>query len=464
MSGQSIQRIAIIGGGPSGLAATYRLSELRPDADVTLFEASSRLGGLIETVHLDGFLIERGADSFISTKPAGVNLAKRLGLEDELITPNNENRRSLIVRDGKPVGTPDNFHLLVPRSVQSVLDSELLSTSAKLRFLQEAAIPQGHGGEESLAGFTRRRFGAEFLEKIVQPITAGIYSADPEELSMAASLPQFLAMEREYGSLIAAGAVQRRAAEDDASGARYGLFVSFAEGMQRMIDVLAKAVDKHATVRMEQPVTAIERADEGWTVSSSDEQEVFDAVIVALPAFQAEKLLRTFDVGPIDEIPAASSAIVVTGHRKADVAHNLDAFGMVVPFCEERPVTAVSFASEKFPGRTPEGCVLLRTFIGGPHGRHLLSESHDTLVNTATKQLGELLGVQGEPMVALVADYPDASPQYTLGHLDRVAAIEEAVAQHDCLELAGASYRGVGFPDAIASGEAAVERLAAVSV
>lgn len=456
---RTIQSVAIVGGGPTGLSAAFRIHELQPDTDVTVFEASGILGGVIQTVERDGFLIERGADSFITTKPAGVEICRRLGIADELIAPNLENRRSLIVRDGKPIPTPLNFHLLVPRSVQAVLDSPLLSTAGKLRFLQEAAVPVGQEKDESLADFTRRRFGKEFLERIVQSITAGIYSADPEELSMAASLPQFLAMEREHGSLIAAGAVQRRELNDDASGARYGLFASFPTGMQRLFQTLGDRAKNSGDVRLNSPVSAVRPFGNQWIVTSPSGEETFDAVIVAISSHLANDLLDGIDLGPISSIPFASCAIVVTGHHVRNVDHPLDAFGMVVPFCEGRPITAVSFASKKFPGRTPKDHVLIRTFIGGPNGQRLLGQPDELLVQTAMENLEEILGVRGEPVVSLVTNYPDASPQYTLGHLNRVAQIEAAVAHLPGLELAGASYRGVGLPDAIESGERAAERL-----
>lgn len=455
-------RIAIIGGGPSGLAAAFGIEQRESGHDVTLYEAAGRVGGLIETVRQDGFLIERGADSFITTKPAGVRLCEQLGLEDKLISPNEENRRSLIVCDGAPVRTPDNFHLIVPRSVGSVLNSPLLSIAGKLRFLSEANQPVSDVVEESLARFTTRRFGAEVLERLVQPITAGIYSADPEELSMQASLPQFLAMEQRYGSLIAAGAAQRRAESEAASGARYGLFATFPEGLQFLIDKLEFAVREHCDIRLQSKIDSITQEAGRWRVQGTALEpinDVFDAVVLALPAYTVAKLCGELNLGPISEIKTASSAIVVTGHKASSVKHPLNAFGMVVPFTEHRPVTAVSFASQKFPNRTPAGHVLCRTFIGGPHGRKLLNASDEVLVETAREQLSQLLGVEGDPVTTLVSRYPDASPQYTLGHIDRVQQIESAVQDVAGLELAGASYRGVGIPDAIGSGDSAAARL-----
>ena len=440
--------VAIIGGGLSGLAAAVRLLDrgLAP----TLFEASDRLGGLIRTVRQDGFLIECGADSFITSKPGGVAFCRRLGLEDRLVRPLADNRRSLIVRDGRPVPTPSDFHLCVPRNVRAVLESPLLSVAGKLRLLQEPAVPASEAADESLLQFASRRFGRETLDRIIQPICAGIYSADPDELSMAATMSQFPAMVRRHGSLTAAGAVARRQDAEAASGARYGLFATLPGGLQELVDAAASEAAA-ADVRIATAVHEVVRDGRQWRVDG----ETFDAVIFAVPARVAAGLLSDA-VSDLAGIPFASSAIVVTGHRLSDIDHPCDAFGMIVPSTEERPVTAVSFASRKFAGRAPDGCVLLRTFVGGPHGRPLLGDE-EACREAALASLGDLLGVRGEPLTSRVVPYPAASPQYTLGHLDRVRRVRAAAASMPGLHLAGASYTGVGIPDAIASGEAAAD-------
>ena len=452
-SRSAARRIAVIGGGLSGLSAALRLRDAGFDGDVTLFEASGRLGGLIETVHQDGFLIERGADSFITTKPAAVRLCERLGIGNRLVRPNEANRRSLIVRNGAPVPTPDDFHLCVPRNVTAVLDSGLLSTAGQLRFLREPTVPPRTGdGDESLASFCTRRFGRETLDRIVQPIAAGIYSADPAELSMDATMPQFPALERTHGSLTEAGRVARRSDREAASGARYGLFATLPGGLGEMVGALADAVRQSCEVRLRSAVGPIERAAAGWLVAGGR----FDAVVVALPARVAATLLP--GVPDLGGIPASSSAVFTAGYRRDQFDHPLNAFGMVVPFTERSPVTAVSFASNKFPGRAPDGHVLVRVFVGGPHGKSHLS-SGEAIRSAAVGGLRSFLGLRGSETTSLTTPYPAASPQYTIGHADRVARIDVAVRDLPRVALAGASYRGVGIPDAVASGERAADDL-----
>ena len=451
-----MSRVAVIGGGLSGLAAALRLQDGGCDG-VVLLEKSRRLGGLIETVRQDGFLIERGADSFITTKPAGVAWVERLGLGDRLIGTRERNRRSLIVRGGRTYGTPADFHLCVPRNVQAVLDSPLLSTAGKLRFLREAAIPpHAAGGDESLASFAVRRFGRETLDRIIQPICAGIYSADPSQLSMQATMPQFLAMERQHASLIAAGVAARRQDSESASGARYGLFASFPNGLSELIDAAAAALTD-VDVQTGVTVKSAAATTDGWRLQFEETrpQLTVEAVVLAVSAPVVAAILGVA-AGELARVPYASSVIVASGYRLEEIGHPLNAFGMVVPTVEGRPVTAVSFASRKFHGRAPDGCVLIRTFLGGPHGRAILRDAA-ACRDAASTQLRELLDVRGEPLTTLVSPYLDASPQYVVGHRDRVERIRCEIAEQPRLEIAGTSLTGVGIPDAITAGQRAAE-------
>lgn len=465
-------RVAVIGGGLAGLTAALRLAELaresgRP-ADVTLFEASDRLGGAIETVREAGYLVERGADSFL-TKPAAVRLCERLGLAGELIPTDERYRGALVLRGGKPVRVPDGFNLMTPAKIWPVIKTSILSPAGKLRLLSEAFIPRrADDAEESLGAFVRRRLGRETFERLVQPLVSGIYTADPEKLSLAATLPRFIEMERRHGSLIRATLKNRSAmseGEANASGARYGLFAGLREGMEQLFAALRSQVREAATVKAGTRVTGVRRDADGWrvqAVGAVGADEPFHAVILAMPAHRAAGLLDGTDAELTSElraIPYASSAIVVTGHRFADVAHPLDAFGLVIPTIERCDVLAVSFASRKFPGRAPEGRVLLRTFVGGATRPEMLDRSDDDLVALVRRELDSLLGVRGTPDLTLVTRYENAMPQYHVGHLDRVRRIEAATARHPGLDLTGSAYRGVGIPDVIADAERAAENV-----
>ncbi len=479
--GSRAARIAVVGGGITGLAAAHRFLELAHDAqrplELTLYEASDRLGGVFGTRRIDDYAIETGADSFVTDKPWGVDLCRRLGLESRLIPLDARYRRALILHRGRTVPVPDGLNLLAPSSLRGLLTTPLLSWRGKLRAGAECFIPRGgNGDDESLAAFVRRRFGREMLEQIAQPIVGGIYTADPEKLSLAATLPRFLRMEQESGSLIRAARRQRgKAPARDDSGARYGLFVSLQDGMSELPDALAARVRANARIecgrtveRMRREVPSSGGADQstrrgGFRLQlAGGAAELFDALVLATPAHAASRILG--DSAPelaaaLGQIEYASSAIVITGHQLQDIKHPLNAAGLVIPHVEQRSILAVSFLSRKFPSRAPEGRAILRTFVGGAMRPDMLERTDEELIALAVGELREILGVRGEPEFATVARYPRAMPQYHVGHLARADRIEQLADEIPGLALAGNSLRGVGLPDCIHSGEQAAERI-----
>ncbi len=487
------RRVAVIGGGISGLAAAHRLIEqASPDrpVEVTLFEASDRVGGVFGTIHIDDYLVETGADMFITNQPAAVKLCERLGIADQLIPTDPTFRGSLVLRNGRPVPIPEGFMLLSPAKIWPVLTSPIFSPLGKLRMGFEFFLPRKRGHEEeSLAQFVRRRFGREAFERLIQPLVGGIYTADPEKLSLKATMPRFLDMERQSRSLIRASRRQATsstserksgsAAETDGSGARYGLFTAPRGGMSVLIDRLREIVETSGTVRTQTRVESLARTPDGrfhlrvcpQNGEVADEQ--FDSVVVALRTHHAAELLAT-DSGSADgaaipnlerltellrSIEYSSAAIVVSGHRLENVKHPLQAFGLVIPHTEGRRILAVSFTSRKFPGRAPAGHVMLRTFIGGALQPELLQQSDAELFQVVREELASILGVSGEPDFERIVRYENAMPQYHLGHLDRVSAIESLTAGVPGLELVGNAYRGVGLPDCIRYAEASADRL-----
>ncbi|MCA9077834.1 MAG: protoporphyrinogen oxidase [Planctomycetaceae bacterium] len=470
--------IAVIGGGLTGLAAVHRLSELSAEQDqlinVTLFEASDRLGGVFGTRHINGHVVETGADSFITNKPWAVDLCDRLGLGDQLIGTNPAYQRSLILHEGKPVVTPEGFELLLPRKLRALLASPLLSHEGKIRVAAEPFVPpKTDQSDESLASFVRRRFGQEMLDRIVQPMVGGIYTADPEHLSMQATLPRFARRERDYGSLLRSVWAERGSDESKAdeeldnpsgiSGARYGLFASLKEGMSQLLDALTVSAQRSAKVAMNVAVAFIQlMPDGGYDIElSNGEKQSFDAVILALPAHHSGRLVKPWDSTLAErllQIPYASSAIVVSAHRMEDVEHPVDAFGLVIPHVEGRRILAVSFLSRKFEGRSPEGTIQLRTFVGGAMQPELLDQPDDAIYAMVREELQDILGVRGKPIFEIMARYERAMPQYHVGHLDLVEDIDRLTSLHDCFAIAGNAYRGVGLPDSIHSGEEAAER------
>lgn len=470
------RRIAVVGGGLSGLAAANRLLEISRESgraiDLHVFESGDHLGGLVGTVERDGYLIDTGADSFITNKPAAIALCRRLGLEDRLQATDARFRGALVLKDGRPYPTPDGFQLLSPTSMWPVLRSPILSWRGKLRLAAEFFVPRKTTpDEESLAAFVRRRFGAEVLDRLVQPLVGGIYTSDPEKLSLAATLPRFIEQEQQFGSLIRAATAARSDGETDrtSGGARYGLFAGLRGGMRDLVEALRQSLTAQSTVRTSVSVRRCAANPEANSTRgryvlefAEGEPETFDGVILTPAAYRVADLIESTDAAlaaRLRSIEYASSAIVVTGHALAKVAHPLDSFGLVIPHRERRRILAVSFSSRKFPNRAPEGRVLLRTFVGGALQPELFDLDDPALVGLVRDELQATLGVRGEPDFALVVRYPRAMPQFHLGHLDLVANIERLTAAHPGLAIAGHSYHGVGIPDAIHSGEQAAEKV-----
>ena len=479
----SARRFAVIGGGVTGLAAAHRLIELGP-ADITLFEASDRLGGVAATVRIGDYLVETGADSFITNKPGAIRLCERLGLADRLLKTEPTFRGSHVLRKGKPVPVPDGFMLLSPAKIWPVLASSIFSPLGKLRMGLEYFVPRRRDdGDESLADFVRRRLGREALDRLIQPLVGGIYTSDPERLSLRATLPRFVEMERAHGSLIRAArkqAADQSSKPEDASGggARYSLFATLKDGMTELFDALRAKIETTGRIVLNSAVVRLESLPEGRTrLTFADQSSAdFDGVVIALPAYRAAELLKTLDresrrgtstplrdlCSELAAIEYASTAVVVSGHKLADIENPLNSFGLVIPAIERRRILAVSYASRKFVGRAPEGRVILRTFVGGAMQPEQLLGTDADIERSVLEELRSTLGVGGTPDFVRVVRHTNAMPQYYIGHLDRVRRIFELMATVPGIELAGSAYHGVGIPDSIQSAERAAEALALV--
>jgi oxygen-dependent protoporphyrinogen oxidase len=477
-----MKRVVIIGAGISGLASAYKIlerhTELREPIALILLEASSRAGGIIQTEQRDGFLLERGPDALISEKPEALDLARRLGLESHLIPTNENHRRSFVVQNGRLLPIPSGFSLIAPSRLRPFLASEIFSWRGKVRMALDLLLPRGKltGGDsdESLAQFVQRRLGREALERMAQPMVGGIYTADPATLSLQATMPRFLEMERRHRSLILALRHSGPKTGQDASGARYSLFLSFDTGMQLLTDTLARRISElgdhssEAPLRLNTKVLSLTLDPPAvgvrpkWRIQTGTETLTADAVCLALPAFVSAQLLRNVDAqlsSELAEIPYASSVTINLAYKREDIPHPLDGFGFVVPFIEKRTVMACSFSSVKFEGRAPKGCALLRAFVGGALQPELVELTEAELVSRVRSDLRDLLGIQRPPLFTEVCRWERSMPQYLLGHLKRVKRIEERLDSLPSLALAGNAYSGLGIPDCIRSGESAAEKL-----
>ncbi len=460
------RRIAVIGGGIAGLAAAHRLVELHPSCEIALFESRSRLGGALWTKHEEGFQVEQGVDNFITTLPWGLDLCRRLGLEDQLVQTNPDYRRTYVVRRGRLHKLPDGFLMMAPVRMWPLAFTPILSPLGKFRCCLEYFLPpRKEAGDESVASFVRRRLGREAYQQLVEPLVSAVYAADLEKLSIEATLPRFREMERRYGSLIRAMRKQasvRRKGEEQ-SGARFSMFVTLRGGLSSMVDAIAAQLPAGA-VRLGTPVERIERCGDGWRLwYSGAKYEDFDAVILATPSYVTAELLRPHDAELAEDLASithSSTAVISMAFHREQIAHPLDGMGIVTPAVEHSAILACSISSRKYVHRAPEGKVLLRVFVGGQRRPELAEMEAKQLRPLVLGELAGLLGIEGPPVYSNIARWPNAMPQYHVGHKVLIARILASVAGLPNLELCGNAYRGVGIPDCIHGGRQAAEGIA----
>lgn len=460
-------KIAVIGGGISGLACAHRLLELSPDLDVQLFEAGNHLGGSIASVKQDGFLLEKGPDSFISEKPWALQLCKRLGMESAIIGTQNKYRQSFIARQGKLIPVPEGFYLIAPTKLSPFLMSPLFSLAGKLRMASEMLIPRGEAAsDESVASFIRRRFGKEALERAGQPMIAGIYTGDPEKLSIRATMPRFCDLEQTYGSLTRGllSEMQRKRSVTQASGPRYSLFLSFQDGMKTLVDKLSEILLSER-IHLNSAVTKLDYLpkEKKWRIQFSNNSFCdADFICISISAAQTANLLQASSpplAEKLRQIAYESAVTINFGLRRAQVRHPLDGFGFVVPITEKKSIIACSFSSVKFAGRAPEHYVLLRTFSGGAFGREFFNRNDSDLIKTVLSDLSHYLGISGEPELVSLARHPQAMVQYQVGHGGLVEKIEDDLQNLPGIFLGGSAYHGVGIPDCIHEAEIQAEKI-----
>ena len=469
-------RLAIVGGGISGISAAFYASRDSRFSAVRLFESSGRLGGVIETLHTGRYLIERAADNFATLIPDALKLSRDAGLEDMLVAPREHGRQAFVLHHGRVQPIPAGFSLMQPTRVWSVLTTPTLSLRGKARLLGEFFVRARHEqSDESLESFASRRLGREAYENLVEPIVSGIFTADPTTLSMQATMPQFLAMERKSGGLIRGHLAARRAdaaaAARKASGARYDQFRAPELGMNAWLEQLAAKLPS-GTVSLNSPVAELslnspgDRANDNqtsWNLRMSpDKSEDFDAVILATPAAVSSKLLQNVSAEAANfssTIGYASSAVVAMVVNRSNVRGRLDGFGMIVPAKEQRDALAISFTSNKYSGRTPDEEVLLRVFLGGALRPEVMDRTDAQLEEIACREVREILKWDGRANWMGVIRWPEAMPQYTVGHCDRVAQLHTALRRLPRIAVCGAAYEGVGIPQCVRSGRQAVENV-----
>jgi oxygen-dependent protoporphyrinogen oxidase len=480
-------RTAIIGGGIAGLAAAYELEQARragKKVEYTLFESRDRLGGSLSSEVVDGAVLERGPDSFLTEKPAAAELCRELGLGAELTPSNDTDRKTYIVVRNRLVPLPDGLMFLIPTKLIPTALTRLFSLPTKIRMGLELLHPPRPSGlpDESVAALVERHFGREAVDRLADPLLSGIFGGDSAQLSARTVLPRLVEMENEYGSLTrgmlaahhkmlarmkdAAKKTARPTKVPGSAPASRAIFTAMRGGMNQLVDALAARLDP-ASVRLSTPVSGMEKVADGWKVSTSGKSEIFDAVILASPAWAAGELLSRVDsqlAGELRAIPYSSSITINLIYDESQLGRLPDGFGFLVPVVEGRSMLACTFVHRKFLGRTPPGKAVLRAFLGGMKNEALMAAPDDVLVATVRRELSEILGEKilpssAEPLHAQVSRWPRAMAQYAVGHQERMVRIHARVAALPGLLLAGNAYDGIGIPDCIRLGRRAAREL-----
>jgi oxygen-dependent protoporphyrinogen oxidase len=446
--------VVVVGAGIAGLAVAFELQK-RGLAPLVL-ESAPRPGGVIFTERFDGWTIDAGPDSMLVQKPAAVSLCRELGIGDRL-HPTLPPRTAYVLRDGRLHPLMEGSAFGFPIRVAPLATSSLFSWAGKLRMAMEVAVPRRTSrDDESLATFVRRRFGEEAVDYLAEPLLAGIHAGDVDRLSTRALFPRLAEAERSSGSVIRAF----RALHVKASP--QGAFVSLPGGTMELVDALTAALAP-GTVQVSSRASDLRRAG-GFVIDTPNGAIHARSVILAVPAYSAAGLLRSVDTtlaGLCDTISYASTATVAFGFRRAQVRHPLNGSGFVVPRAEQNPLLASTWVSSKWPARAPEGHVLIRAFLGGGRDPHRLERSDDELIETAREALSEILEISGEPVFSpRIYRWTRQSPQFEVGHLQRLAAVEESLASVPGLFVAGSGFRAIGIPDCIQDGRDTAARAA----
>ena len=472
-----MKRVVIIGAGIGGLSAALNLEQKAvlkgKGLEIVLLERKERIGGNIRSERVDGFLVEGGPDCFLSEKPWTMELCKKLGLGNKLLPTNEANKRTYVLSGGRLHELPEGVILMVPTKVMPFLRSSLISVPGKIRMGLEYFVPKKKSGEdESLGDFVTRRLGKEALDKIAEPLIAGIHGGDPGTMSVRASFPKFVKMEEQYGSLIRGMLAKmrqmqgaRKSTASSQPGGRGGatgakgrvtMFMTLKDGLSELVEKLVERLEM-TTIKIGVSVSRVEVKDNGYQVIIEGGEIIqCDSVIVATPAYAASGILTELDKelsAMLNTIPYVSTATVSLGFKKKDIKMALDGFGFVIPREENKRIMAASWVSVKFPYRAPDDSVLIRCFVGGAKNEEMVFLSDEKIARVVMEDLKEIMGIEAEPVFKRIFRWHKAMPQYTIGHEERVAALEERVDKYPGLYLSGSAYHGVGLSDCIRMGE-----------
>jgi protoporphyrinogen/coproporphyrinogen III oxidase len=457
-----VSRVAIVGGGISGLATAYYLT--RRGIRSTIFESRPQLGGVIQTESVEGCTLEAGPDSFLSAKPAALELIRELGLADQVIGSNDFSRRTYVWKRGRLLPLPDGLMMMVPTRIGPLLTTPLLGWGSKVRMAAELLrSPHPHNDDQSVADFVEEHYGQEAVDYLAEPLLSGIYGGNPRELSVSSVLPRFVALAQRYGSLTRGVLAERARTASSTNHAPPPLFRTLRGGLEQMIEAVAAAIQNVATVRHSR-VESLELANGGFRLRVGGDWLETGHVVLACEAHSAASLVQNLD-GRLAELLAgigySSSMTVAVGFDAKDLASRPDGHGFLVPKKERRRLMACTWVGEKFPYRVPDDMVVARCFLGGTDDAGVLRETDESISAIVMRELREIAGIEAQPRFLRIHRWPLAMAQYTVGHPQRLAEIEARVKAIPGLQLAGNAYEGIGIPDCIRMGKRAAEGIAA---
>ena len=459
-----MRRIAIIGGGCAGLSAAFTLEKQRKSGvpvEYTLFESSSRFGGVLATEQVQGCQIEAGPDSFLTEKPWASDFCRELGIGDQLVASNDADRKTYIVVKGRLIVIPDGLMFMVPTKILPTVFSPLFSVGTKLRMAQEWFHPPRKAeADETVASLVERHYGPEMVDRLADPLLSGVYGGGASELSARAALPRFAEMEAKYGSLGRGMLAARRKMAHSAKTPRQPLFTALTGGMQAIADTAVLQL-KALALRVNSLVQSVQPQNDGWVVSAGYASDYFDAVIIATPAQIAADLIEIASSALAAELRGVqyTSSITVNLGYEGKVRQMLPpGFGFLIPRSEGTRMMATTFVHTKFPHRAPPDRALLRCFIGGSRNESLLEAPADEILKIVRDELAQIIGLRAQPLFTRVYRWRRAMAQYPVGHLERLQRIETLLQQLPGLALAGNGYRGIGVPDCIRTGDEAARK------
>lgn len=449
------KKVAIVGGGISSLACAVMLKEA--GIDFIIFEKDKNLGGKIKTEYENNFIIEAGPDSYLPEKFWSVQLIKKVGLEDEMLCSNDEHKGTFIYSNGKLHPLPEGVMLMVPTMIMPLLKSSLISWAGKIRMGLELFIPpKKDDSDESLAQFVTRRLGRECLEKIAEPLVAGIHTSNPDNMSVKATFPRFIEMEKKYGSLIKGMVTaMKNKPSSQPNTKKMTYFMSLKKGMAELVEGCKKFIGEEKILINKQISQIVKDNNKYIIITNDGVRDAYDYVIMGTPSYITSELIKDLDrslASLLKKIEWSSSATISLAYKKSDIDVDLKGFGFIVPRVENRRINACTWSSIKWSFRSPEDYILIRSFVGGGHHEELVDEDDEKLVNIVREEIRDIAHIEAKPVFVKVYRWFKGMPKYTVGHLERIAEIDNYVKTHKGLYLIGCSYKGIGIGDCVKSG------------